>query len=256
LFYLRSSGLETVDSNDDLFARLMLTEPTIAKLTEGAVATALSSMSITPRRDHAWLARAVQGALYTSLTPASDGPHRQSNADTRNELTKLATQASTFWLSLVERSSSADQALWDAAFRRWDGEGGTTIDGVAIGEPSLYAEFTKTIARLNSLTTFLRQAAEEIEAQRPNWRRTEQRENRIFRAQCLSPIYEEAYGLEPTVNSWPGRSSLGPWSEFYQRIVALTFGENATPDLEGVLDEARRRDKSHRVVFAAGVIPN
>ena len=245
-----------MDGEDGPLARLMLTEPTIAKLTEEAVATALSPMSIRPRRDNAWLARAVQGALYTSLTPASDGPDRQSNADTRNELTKLATQASTFWLSLVERSGSADQALWDAAFRRWDGEGGRTIDGVTIGEPALYAEFAKTVNRLESLTTFLRQAAEEIEAQGPNWRRAEQREHRIFRAQCLSPIYEEAYGLEPTVNSWPGKSSLEPWSEFYQRIVALTFGEKVTPDLEGVLDEARRRDKAHRVVFAPGVIPN
>ena len=40
-----------MDGNEDLFARLMLTEPTIAKLTEDAVAAALSSMSITPRRE-------------------------------------------------------------------------------------------------------------------------------------------------------------------------------------------------------------
>ena len=173
-----------MDDGDDLFARLMLTEPTIAKLTEDAVATAVAPMSIIPRRDNAWLARAVQGALYTSLTPASDGPDRQSNAETRNELNKLAAQGSAFWLTLAERSSSADQALWDAAFRRWDGQGGTTIDGVTIGEPTLYAEFTKTVARLDSLTTFLRQAAEEIAAQGPNWRRAEQREHRIFRAQC------------------------------------------------------------------------
>ncbi|MCH8616541.1 hypothetical protein LZ016_10570 [Sphingomonas sp. SM33] len=241
---------------DDLFTQLLLTEPRIARLTQTAVATALAGFRLDPLRELKWVARAIQGALYTSLRSADESAERPSNADTRDELLKLSTQAAKLWAALVERSDAADSAIWDHAFGRWTGEGGVEVDGISIGEPTEYGKFREAVSHVEALAGLLRRSADELKPQVPNWRRAEQREERIFRAQCLSPIYQSAFGQEPTVNTWPGTKSLGPWPDFYQRIVSMAFGEQATPDLEGVLDEARRRDKMFRVTFAAGVIPD
>jgi hypothetical protein len=234
----------------DLHIRLMLTEPTIAKLTEQAVTDVLDGFPLQPNQSMAWLARAIQGALYASLHNASDGPERQSNADTRKELEKLASRASELWLAIQQRSDAADSAAWDFAFRNWSG------DGPMDGDPQApWNRFNAALAQLEWLARFMRGAAEAQSSQAPKWRQTERREQRICRAQCLSPIYETAFGVEPTVNTWLGNDG-GPWRDFYQRIVAFAFGEQATPDWEGVLDEARRRDRAQRVTFAPGVIPD
>lgn len=240
---------------DDLHIRLMLTEPTIARLTEAAVVEALDGFPLQPMQGMAWLARAIQGALYVSLANATDGPERQSNTDNKAELERLSQGALKLWGKLAQRSDGADSALWDFAWRRWDGEGGKQVDGVSIGEPSDYKAFGQAVRQLEWLAAFMLEAAKTQPAQAAKWRQAERREIRVWRAHCLSPIFETAFGVEATINTWPGNDG-GHWRDFYQRIVALAFGEKATPDWEGVLDEARRRHKAHNVTFADGVIPD
>lgn len=242
-------------SEEDLIAELMLSEPTVANLTESAVAEALAGFEPEPRRKMSWIARAVQGALYASMQPADERADRPSNAEVRTELLKLTRECSKLWLTLSQRSNEADSAIWDWAFHNWISSQGYDLDKPEIGEPEDYSAFNEALRQLDWLSGFLRSAAGVLEPQSPNWRRAEHREQRVLRAQFLSGIYEEAFGLTPTVNTWPTAKSLGPWAEFYQRIVAVAFGERATPNLEAVLDEARRRDKTQRVSFGPGVIP-
>ena len=97
----------------DFIAELMLSEPTVAKLNAPAVAAALVGFELEPRRDMSWIARAIQGALYASMTSADERADRRSNAEIRDELHKLAGDCSKLWLRLSQRSGEADQVVWD-----------------------------------------------------------------------------------------------------------------------------------------------
>lgn len=242
-----------MSSERDLIAELMLTEPTVAKLTEQAIERALDGFELAAEREMAWIARAVQGAIYASMRSTGERADRPSNAQIRDELIKLSDESSKLWLRLWQRSDQADGAIWDRAFSAWLDEAG---DAVEIGEPTDYQTFQEALRLLEWLSSYLKGTSARLEPQSPNWRRATQREERIVRAVFLSPIFEEAFGAEPTVNTWPTSKSLGAWADFYQRIVALAFGERATPNLEAVLDEARRRHKFDRVSFGPGIIPN
>jgi len=233
----------------------MLTEPTIARLTEPVIAQALEGFELAPIRPVSWIARATQGALYCTLKNVEDGPERQSNTETRDELNALALRARDLWRDIHARSPAADSALFYSAFSRWDGEGGTEIDGSVIGEPSDYSAFTLSLNHLEGLARTLGLASEQLEEQKGPWRNAERREQRVVRACFLSPVYELSYGREPTINERPLASSLGPWPDFYSRIVSIAFGKHETSNLRDVLKEARRRDKSDRVQFASGIIP-
>src|SRR5687768_3074940 len=101
------------DDDSDLFTQLMLSEPTVAKLTEPAVAHALDGFGLLPRRDMSWIARAIQGAVYASMRSADERPDRQSNTNIRDELLKFAGDCSGLWGRLWTRSNEADQAIWD-----------------------------------------------------------------------------------------------------------------------------------------------
>src|SRR5204863_379627 len=80
--------------------------------------------------------------------------------------------------------------------------------------------------------------------QPPKWRAKYKREWRIRVALYLMPIFEEGFGRKATLNRWPSRRGdrwLGYWADFYQRVVGATLGELATPDLEGLLLDARKQ---------------
>jgi hypothetical protein len=79
--------------------------------------------------------------------------------------------------------------------------------------------------------------------QPPKWRARERRRWRVWIALELMPVFEKSFGRKATLNKWPsvsGDEGLGSWADFYQRVMAATLGENVTPDLEGVLTEARK----------------
>lgn len=243
---------------EDLHIQLMLTEPRIAAITESKVGQALATLRISAKRSSAWITRAVQGALYTSLVPASMGHDRPSNSDLRDEIAKAAKIAAKLQDALAELSWGADQALYDYAFSHWLDDDQKPIVNALQGVPTLYRDYQEATRRLGSLRDFLQATANELDRKKQpaGWRRAQLREERIWRAQCLSPIYATAFDREPTVITFPGSEGLGPWAEFYQAMVSIAFGEHATPNIEEVLDEARRRDKVDRVVFSSRTIPD
>ena len=239
---------------EDIVIRLMLSNPTIARLTESVIAAALEGFELTPVRPMSWIARAIQGALYPTLKNADEEPDRQSNASTRDELASLASRASELWRDIFERSSAADDALWRAAWRRAVRDE-SLPEGVPIGEMPDYQAFSDNLVSLDRMARFLRAVANDLEPQDGPWRNAERREQRVDRAHHLSPIFELAYGRKARVNDFPLAKSLGPWPDFYQRVVAAAFCERATPNLREVVKEASRRHRTNKVEFAPGIIP-
>jgi hypothetical protein len=205
-----------------------------------------------------WLAMAIRRSLPLAMKNTSEGPERQSNADTRMELERLGKRVGKVWAALFDGlSSEANDVIWDYAVRhsdgpRWEamGDGGP---GFVMGQPPLHSDYTAAMARLDWLSGFLQRVAREIPSQRPRWTQAEWREIRIKRGQLLATIYESAFGRESVVAVWP--EGLGYWPDFYQRAVALACAETDTPDLEGVLNEARRRHKATPVIFSPDYIP-
>jgi hypothetical protein len=221
-------------------------------VTPEAVAKALDGFPLKCGRGSDWLALAIRNALYVSL----DNPHdasRAPNADTRDELFALADKVSGAWKALADRSQPADNAIFDYAWHGWRG----APTGEWFAEPPEHAAFQEAIGKMDGIATFLRRAGMLLEVQAPQWRQSEKREERIWRAQCLSVVFELAYpGHSATITSHRLDGSHGNWPDFYQKVVGLAFGEKGTPNLREVLKEARRRHKANGVRFAPGIIPD
>lgn len=83
----------------------------------------------------------------------------------------------------------------------------------------------------------------------PRWKNNAERNRRIvFAVECI-PVFERSYLKTATLNSWPksdGASHSSPWKEFFTAMNRIAFGEASFPDIEGVLDTARRRYISNR----------
>ena len=153
------------------------------------------------------------------------------------------------------RNPAADSALLDFAWYQWDRSG--TSDG-DIGEPPDFRRFNSALAELHWLATFLQAAADDVEQQSGPWRQSEQRNERIQRAQYLAPVFEAAFDAKVSANNWPSdprHTSPTAFMDFYQRMVALAFQERATPDVSGVIKAAQKLHKESPVRFAEGVIP-
>ncbi|MDP9424013.1 MAG: hypothetical protein M3Q19_14490 [Pseudomonadota bacterium] len=236
---------------DDLVIQLMLSEPTVARITEAVVGEALEGFELEPVAPTWWIARAVQGALYCTLKNVEEGPERQSNAETRDDLADLAKRAGDLWKDIAERSPAVDDALWWAAVRRWEGE-----ESDFASANSEYSSLVSNLAYLDRLASFLTKAANDMEPQRGPWRNAERHRLRVERAHYLSPVFELAYDRKARVDDWPMSKSLGPWPDFYQRIVSVAFGERVTPNLREVVKEGSRRHKNDKVEFAPGIIPD
>jgi hypothetical protein len=227
--------------------QMILAEPRLAAITIDSVAAAVRDFPLPLHESIEWLTRAIQGALLASLSSEEEGSQRQSNSDTQKELALLSQKARTLWAAVFQRSNGADRAIFDHAYSI---------------SPDHCLAFSEAVAHVDWLADFLLDAAKAQEPQRPKWRAAAEREDRIRRAQFLSPVFERAFSAMATINTWDidarpkhRASSYGHWADFYQRIASMAFGDHAPLDLEGVLDEARRRQKSHRVTFEPGVLP-
>lgn len=223
----------------------------LAKITPEVIRQALEGFAFRPQKEFAWLVRGIRAALYVSRAGPGYSPPTVSNSEVREELLKLSKQASDCWQALWTRSSSADSAIFDFAFRaesNWGEEGGAS-------QPPELARFSEAVRDLEWLADFLRSVGDSKKPQQPKWRQKDAFEQRVFRGQCLAVIYEEAFGKPATVVTGARTTALGHWADFYQRMVAMAFDERATPNLEGVLDEARRRHKEHRVIFGPELLP-
>jgi hypothetical protein len=232
-------------------------------VTPEAVANALQGFQppLVAGRDMDWLALAVRRSLAMTMSRAPDTPERQSNADTRKELERLGKRAGKLWAALFDgRSYEADGAIFDYAMRHGGSEGwveeGAGHGGFVWAEPGLRREYREAVASLDWLSGFLQRVAREIPSQAPRWTQTEWRAIRVHRGYVLAGVYEAAFGATVTVNM--GQSvgaSPSPFMEFYQRMVALAFNEQATADLSGVLQEAANRHRSQRYLYVQGLIP-
>lgn len=226
-------------------------------VTPEAVALALDgfSLQLSSSRTIDWLAMAVRRALGNTARRTGDGPRRPSNSEIRAELTRLAEAVQAAWGKVFDRSEASDSRLWDHAFRHWEG-----VNALATSDDPgfAYNRFRTALADLDWMSGFLRAAAQETEPQRGAWRRAEERRIRVERGQYLAPVFEATFGEAVTANNWPSdarHSAPTPFMDFYQRMVALAFAEQATPDLSGILKAASRLHRNEPVEFVQGAIP-
>lgn len=108
-----------------------------------------------------------------------------------------------------------------------------------------WSEVRQQINGLYSLRSYIEAAAAKYcaEDQPPRWRDMERRKKRITFAAWLSSVFENAYEKSATVNNWTdssGKSKLGDWPDFFNRIACLALKVDRIPDLQGILKEARR----------------
>lgn len=245
---------------EELVISLMLSEPRTARLTESVIEKALDGFALKPVKDLAWIVRAVRAAVYCGMHNGI-APERASNADVVKELSRLSKQASKLWLDLFEMSHAAEYALWDFDFHNWvDSPPGEIREGELMGQSAEQRAYRELVDRLNWLSAYLNSAAQHVGSKKQNtrWRERERRERRIYLAMYLSWVFEKAFEKQATVNKWfaaAGRDSLGPWADFYQRIMAVAMNEDAVPDLEGILVRARREIAKAPVIFAPGMMP-
>lgn len=225
--------------------QIIAADARLGRLTPEAVAEILAAIELQPKQGLPWLVRAMQGALFASLTPANLSGNRRANHEIRDELFAAAKPLSEAVRLISQRSREFDNAVWDASYHGFHPEG-------LADEPPDHRTYTDAIHHIEWLAVFLRRAGMMLETQKPQWTRAALLEERICRAQCLSSVYAMAFDREPTVNTWETAKDLGPWSWFYQETVSLVFGEHATPNLLEVLKEARRRDRLERVLFVPG----
>lgn len=245
---------------EELVISLMLSEPRIERLTEPVIEKALDGFALEPVKDWAWMARAVRVAVYCGMR-LGIAPDRVGNVKVKRELSRLSKQASKLWLNLFNMSHAAKDALWDFDFHNWvDSPPGEIREGELMGQSAEQRAYRELVDRLNWLSAYLNSAAQHVgsKKQATRWRDGERRERRIYLAMCLSWVFERAYDRQPTVNKWPDgskRRSLGPWADFYQRIMAVALNEHTVPDLEGVLVRARGEVLKAPVIFPPGMMP-
>lgn len=245
---------------EELVISLMLSEPRIKRLTEPVIKKALDGFALKRVKDWAWMERAVRVAVYYGMRNGI-APERVSNADVEKELSRLSKLASSLWLELFGISHAAKDALWYYDFDNWVGSPpGAIREGEMMGQSAEQRAYQELVDRLNWLSAYLNSAAQHTgkKRQAARWRDGERRERRINLAICLSWVFEKAFDRQATVNKWPDESkrrSLGPWADFYQRIMAVAMNEHPVPDLEGVLVSARREALKLPVIFPPGMMP-
>lgn len=247
-------------ADEEEFAAFIGRDHLMPTFTTEAVANAMQDfpLALLPTRSLEWLSVAARRALAISMRHIEDGPNRTSNAEIKAELERLSALTSATWRELFECDRAAESQVWDYAWKHWDGEGGTEIgQGQIIGEPTLHRRFKAAIREIEWLSRLLKDAAGKTASQNGPWRRAEERQIRIERAQYLAVIFEAAFGQPVTANNWPNGTEYekSSFMDFYQRMVALAFGERVTPDLSGVTKEACRRHRVYPARFADGMIP-
>lgn len=247
------------DDNDgtdnDPFLRVMLTDPRIARLTPEIIGEALKGFALPSLKETAWIARALQAAVMVGMISNDGEPDRKGNAEIRDELAAFAKRASDLWLDLFTRSAQVDSALWSFAFESWRGD--AEIDEASLmGHTAQLKAFADAVQALELLPAILGGAANHIgsRTQSAGWRAAQRFRQRIDLATCISPVFEEAFGR--TATPLNGERPYGHWGDFFQRIMAAAFNERATPNLETVLKEARRRSLKSPVLFEPGIMPD
>lgn len=230
-------------------------------VTPKAVSEALKDLNLTftSGKDFAWLAIAVRRVLAISIQEQSDGPDRLKNADIQRELARLSDMALSTWQAAFERTDASDTQLRDFAFDLADSSHNIAPEHpIGVAEPIAYRRLKSALSELEWVGNFLRRAAQDVEHQKPNWRRKVNRDLSVMRGCYLAPIFETAFSQPISVNAWPSDSRHKhptAFMAFYQSMIALAFGEHSTPDISGVLKEARRLHLETPTTFSKGIVP-
>ena len=207
-------------------------QPSLARITGQSVAAALADIPLEPRQGFDWLARAIQGVLLMTLPPDPIGCEQVSGMEPI-ELTRTAMRDTA-------RHAKADiETAYAAIVRNRD---------MISRDEALDAE--RALERvLGSIAPLV-----EMKPSPPRENDTRRFEMNVERAYFLAPLFEMAFDDNATVNEWPDALS-GHWSEFYRRIVRLTFDENVR-NVRDVLKKARKMQlRFGPVEFSAGIIP-
>lgn len=213
----------------------------LARVTPDALARALDGFRLDePKPGWPWLARAIQGALLFTV-PALQNLESPVTGECCVVTVPNATQARKIHQRIAGKASGLLAEL-------------ISNSDLLSHNPLTPSTLCNLIGEVERAAEALAQAAQEAPRLPSRWRDARVRTDRIERATLLSPVYEAAYGKEPTLNAYPG-SDGGPWPDFYQRIVALVFDDDRIDDRDFVLKKARKSDRLLRVTFGEGIIP-
>ncbi len=247
-------------ADDDELDAFFWRDHLLPSVTPDAIASALKGFALPmqPGRDFDWLAMAVRRALAISLGIGA-GPEPTSAVMIQAELQRLAILTESTWLQFMKLTRVGDSSLSDFAWSRWDGEGGTDVNGDNVTRwSSDYRRFEAAVRETRWLADFLRQAAMAIEIPRGPWQTSENKRLRIERGYHLAPIFEAAFGQRVTANNFPNGprgTARTPFMEFYQRMDTLAFGTRVSLNLAEVMKAACKLHRQHPAQFGEGSIP-
>jgi hypothetical protein len=208
----------------------------------------------------AWLSRAVRNGLSNSRADVSSTSKRLSNRRVKANLTTAACATDAAFYALLQLDWWSDDALWKASLANWDGEGGVDLGELGIVAPAgEYRRYKETIDNLEWLSGWLRSVSARVPSQRSPWRRQADRTLRIDRGTQLAPIFEKAFGQSVSANNFPfdaRHKRSTPFMDFYERMVAVAFGEKGIPDLPGILKEVCQKHRAAPVELMPRVSPS
>lgn len=214
--------------------RLILSEPAAARITPDLIGEMLQGFALPPLRGLDWLSESIRPLVFVMARTRLP----KGNSEIRDELLKLAARARDLHRDIMLTRRDAFYELSAFAYELEEQKENYSASKAlkAYSEPEnlvLFAEFYETVAgRLDN------------KSQTTKWRAKARQNWRVWLAVALSPMFEECFGRKAALDKWPaasGNESLGNWADFYQRVMGAAFGEKATPNLEGVLVEARKQ---------------
>lgn len=220
----------------------------LPQITPEAVTKALNGIDVSfcPGRQADWLAHVVKRAMEYSVLDTEYSPMRLSNAEARQELTRMADAVDAALDALRGCDRVIELQLASYASMTATGDG-----------PTSWGKMLRVIDELGPLSTFLREVVRDFETQRGPWRQSEEKYWRTERATALALIYEAAFGVTPTANNFPSdarHKRPTPFMEFCGRMLTLAFGAHETTNLAEVAKEACRSHRLHPKQFAEYVI--
>lgn len=248
-------------ADDEEFYEVVTGGHHFASVTAEAVSSALKGFTppLLPGKDMGWLAMAIRRSLGIAVRDFDRSPKRTSNVEIRTELERLAGVAGSAWTELFLCDHAAEAHLCDHSWRDRKSSGGTDIgDGIVIAEPSDFLRFKAAVRELDWVSSFLREAAKTTKRQRGPWRQSEEKGLRVERAQYLAPIFETAFGVHVSANNFPNdvrHKAPTSFMDFYQRVVALAFGQREATNLAEVVKAACRLHRQRPATFGEGLIP-
>lgn len=185
-----------------------------------------------------WLADGVRKVLaMTAPKPDTVPDTLLSNREQRDELRRFA-------------------ARLQAALSEYDSLGRDTKNtlGVVMNDESK-AHFNKALKYIQWMSDTALLCSDHIKRDNPKWRSSAKRMLRVRQAWYLSPIYERAFNRQATYSDYSNSPDLGPWPDFFRRIILHAEAEDVK-GLRDIVKEARTKHMQTPAEFPEAFIPN